>query len=154
MKNVVIASDHGGFELKSELVDRLRAEGAEVEDLGVDEPRSVDYPVYAVAVAREVVCGDGLLGVLVCGTGQGMAISANKVAGCRAAVCSDVYSAKMVRRHNDANVLCLGGRVVGVELAHVIMRAFLQEPFEGGRHKRRVDLINRIENDDLESFSR
>ncbi|MEK6608230.1 MAG: ribose 5-phosphate isomerase B [Myxococcota bacterium] len=135
---VAAGSDHGGFALKRELCAALRAAGHEVADLGSHDETSVDYPDYARAVARAVARGEADRGLLCCGSGIGMAIAANKVAGVRAAVVSDPYSARMSRAHNDANVLCLGGRVVGGELAKDCLRAFLETPFEGGRHARRV----------------
>jgi ribose 5-phosphate isomerase B len=163
MKKILIASDHGGFALKQELVGVLREQGVTppggqpvscaVTDLGVEAAQSVDYPKYAASLARRVAEDPSVLGVLICGTGQGMAMSANKVAGVRAAVCADVYSARMARRHNNANVLCLGGRVLGVELARAIMDVFLTESFEGGRHARRVALMQRIEEGDFASLA-
>jgi len=142
MKRKVIAgSDHGGFSLKAALVVRLREEGWDVEDVGVESERSVDYPTYAFEVAKRVVADPGALGLLICGTGLGMSIAANKVAGVRATVCSEPYSSTMARLHNDANVLCMGGRVVGPELAWSTVMAFMDTEFEAGRHTRRLDLI-------------
>ena len=115
--------------------------GHTVEDLGVNESDSVDYPDYAFAVGRAVVSGEVELGVLVCGTGIGMSISANKVPGVRAALAGDAYSARMARLHNDANVLCMGNRVVGIEKGLFILRTWLEAAFEGGRHQRRLDKI-------------
>lgn len=145
MKKVLIACDHGGIELKQQLAGDLASWGCEVVDLGVNEPTSVDYPEYALKLGRGVVAGDGELGVLVCGTGIGMSIAANKVPGIRAAMVGDEYSARMARQHNDANVICLGGRVLGPDRARAILKAFLDAEFEGGRHQRRLDLITAAE---------
>lgn len=150
MKKIVVASDHGGFDLKKELVSALGQWGFQVEDLGVNEARSVDYPKFALAVANRVRNDPDTMGLLVCGTGQGMCMCANKVRSIRAALCADVYSAQMARKHNDANVLCLGGRVIGPELARSILKAFLESDFEGGRHARRVDLMRQIEEGTLD----
>ncbi len=152
MSKIYLACDHGGLELKKELAEYLRRENREFEDLGVDEIRSVDYPVYAKEVALKVMGEEGALGVLVCGTGQGMAMAANKFPGIRAAVCSDVYSAGMVRKHNDANVLCMGNRVLGMELAKMILFTFLREKFQGGRHAERLELISMIERGEHEKL--
>ncbi|MEM6961135.1 MAG: ribose 5-phosphate isomerase B [Myxococcota bacterium] len=137
---IVVASDHAGLALKEELIQPL-GEFAKVVDLGTHDSESCDYPQFAHAVARHVLEVDGTYGVLVCGTGVGMSIAANRHRGVRAVVCSDEFSAAMARRHNDANVLCLGARVVGFSLATSLCRAFLTTPFEGGRHQRRVDQI-------------
>lgn len=138
---LLVGADHAGLPLKEALVAHLRAQGHEVNDLGTHAPDSVDYPDFAHRVASGVANGDAPLGLLVCGSGVGMSITANKHAGVRAVVCSEPYSAKMGRRHNDANVLCLGARVVGVDLAIDILEAFLAAEFEGGRHARRVGKI-------------
>ena len=140
-----IASDHGGFALKQEIMAHLRATGVEFEDLGTYSEESCDYPVYAEKLGKAVAAGDYEKGILICGTGIGISIAANKIHGVRAALCGDCYSAEMCRRHNDANVLALGGRVLGVELAKRIVDTFLTAPFEGGRHQRRVDLISALE---------
>jgi ribose 5-phosphate isomerase B len=140
---IAAASDHAGFDLKDEVVKRLRAAGHEVLDLGTDAAAtSVDYPLYAHAVARAVTSAEVERGVLVCGTGIGMCIAANRHAGIRAADCTTVELAEMSRRHNDANVLCLGGRVLDLETAWQITLTWLQTPFEGGRHERRVAEID------------
>lgn len=144
-RRIYAGADHGGWELKDLLVARLREQGWEVEDLGTNGPDSVDYPRFAAKVSEAVRQDPDALGLLVCGTGVGMAISANKVQGIRAVVCSEPYSAEMARRHNNANVLCMGGRVVGPELGWRILQAFLFAPFEGGRHQRRVELIARLD---------
>ncbi|MEO0326242.1 MAG: ribose 5-phosphate isomerase B [Myxococcota bacterium] len=142
---IVAGADHAGLALKDELVAHLAKLGHEVRDLGTHGPESVDYPDFAHAVATAVrdarAAGEPTLGLLVCGTGLGMSYGANRHAGIRAALCSEPWSAAMSRRHNDANVLCLGGRVVGAELAKAILEAFLEASFEGGRHARRVGKI-------------
>jgi ribose 5-phosphate isomerase B len=136
-----VGADHAGLELKRALVERLRARGVAVEDVGTHEAVSCDYPDFAHAVAREIAAGSAL-GLLVCGSGVGMSIAANRHPGVRAVVCSEPYSAVMARRHNDANVLCLGARVVGVGLAEQILEAFADATFEGGRHAHRVAKID------------
>jgi ribose 5-phosphate isomerase B len=138
---IIIASDHGGLELKQGLAAALKGWSWSVEDLGCHDSASVDYPDLALDLARRVAAGLAPLGLLVCGTGIGVSIAANKVPGVRAALCSEPYSAALARRHNDANVLCLGGRVLGPELAMAVLEAFLGADFEGGRHQRRLDKI-------------
>ena len=138
---VALGADHAGFELKRELRDLIESLGHSTEDLGTDSPESVDYPDFAAAVASRVSQGGADLGILVCGTGLGMAIAANKVDGVRAVTCADAYSASMARAHNDANVLTLGARVVGRGIAGDIVRTFLDTPFEDGRHRQRLDKI-------------
>ncbi len=145
MPVVYLGTDHGGFPIKDELAAALKAAGCEVRDCGVFTPESVDYPDIARDVCQKVAADAGSLGVLVCGTGIGMSIAANKMPGIRAALCSETYSARMARAHNDANVLCLGARVIGVEVAREIVRAFLESAFEGGRHERRVAKIAQLE---------
>jgi ribose 5-phosphate isomerase B len=142
---IATGSDHAGLGLKAVLAAHLRALGHEVEDLGTHDGASCDYPDFAAAVGRAVVAGRADWGLLVCGTGVGMAIAANKIAGVRAAVVSDTFSARATRRHNDANVLCLGERVVGAGLAQDIVDAWLQGQFEGGRHAGRVAKITALE---------
>lgn len=144
-KKIAIGCDHGGFEMKNELVDFLQELGFEVGDFGIVEKVSVDYPVIAQKVANAVASGNYPLGILVCGTGIGMSLAANKVKGIRAAACSEVYSAKFTRMHNNSNILCLGGRVIGPETAKIMVEAFVTTEFEGGRHQRRVDMIDAIE---------
>jgi ribose 5-phosphate isomerase B len=144
----VIASDHAGLELKRGLAQALGEWGWQAEDLGCRGAESVDYPDFALAVARRVKSEDPPLGLLVCGTGVGMSITANKVRGVRAALCHDSYSAVAARAHNNANVLCMGGRVVGPELAKEVLRAFLVTPFDGGRHQRRLDKIAKAEREE------
>ncbi len=143
---IAAGSDHAGLALKRLLVERLRAAGHEVDDLGTHDTASCDYPDYAEAVARAVAGGGYERGLLVCGTGQGMAMAANRVAGVRAAVCADTFSARATRSHNDANVLCLGERVVGPGLAGDIVDAFVESAFEGGRHANRVAKIAALQN--------
>ena len=135
---IVTGSDHGGLNLKRVLVERLRGQGHEVLDVGTHESASCDYPDYAATVARSVAAGEADFGLLVCGTGQGMAMSANRIPGVRAAVVGDTFTAKATRQHNDANVLCLGERVIGAGLAAEILDAFLGGSFEGGRHAGRL----------------
>jgi ribose 5-phosphate isomerase B len=135
---VAIAADHGGFELKSALVPVLQALGFAVLDLGTSNGDSVDYPEFADAVAAALKDGRAGRGVLICGTGIGISIAANRHAGVRAAPCHDGLTARLARQHNDANVLALGGRLIGIETAKDCLTNFLQTPFEGGRHARRV----------------
>jgi ribose 5-phosphate isomerase B len=142
---IAIGSDHAGFQLKSLVADILRAAGIAVEDLGTDDASSVDYPDFAHRVAAAVAGGAAERGVLICGTGIGMSMAANRHPGVRAALCHDAYTAEMARRHNDANVLCLGARAVGEGVAEQVLRIFLETPFEGGRHQRRVDSIERLQ---------
>jgi len=139
-----LGSDHGGIELRVLLAEVLGAAGHEITSVvGPAEPgHSVDYPDIAIEVCQKVREGDGSLGILICGTGQGMAMAANKIPGIRAAVVSDCFSAAMAREHNDANVLCLGQRVLGTELAKRLTTSFLDAQFGGGRHARRVAKIN------------
>ncbi len=142
---LAIGSDHAGLVLKRELRRALDERQLAVEDFGTHTEDSVDYPDFAARVAQAVSGGDCALGVLVCGTGIGMSIAANKVRGVRAAVCTTEFEARMARAHNDANVLCLGSRVVGAGLATQIVEAFLDQRFEGGRHERRVQKIRDAE---------
>ncbi|MBS5776767.1 MAG: ribose 5-phosphate isomerase B [Finegoldia magna] len=142
---IAIAADHGGFELKDSMVEYIKSLGNEVVDLGTNSSDSVDYPDYAKKVCEEIQKGNSDLGILICGTGIGMSLAANKFEGIRAACVSDVYSAKMSRNHNNANVLCIGARVIGDEVAKLIIKTFLENEFEAGRHKRRVDKIMAFE---------
>lgn len=144
--SVVIGSDHAGYALKGELLSALGDDGYEITDLGTFSLESMDYPDIAVAVASAVAAGEFDKGILICGTGIGVCITANKVKGIRAAAVSDTYSARMARAHNNANIVCMGARVVGSGLAHDIARAFLDTDFEAGpRHGRRVDKINALD---------
>ncbi|MDY2845711.1 MAG: ribose 5-phosphate isomerase B [Eubacteriales bacterium] len=146
MKKIVMASDHAGFDLKNTLVEQLKNDGYEVEDAGTYSRDSCDYPVFAEKACRYMLDGKAELCILVCGTGIGMSMAANKVNGIRAACCSDTYSAKYTRLHNDANVLCMGARVVGEGLAYEIAKVFLETEFEGGKHLRRINMISDLEN--------
>ena len=145
MKNqkLVIGSDHGGYNLKKHLIDFLESLGYSIEDYGTYDTKSFDYPDVAFKVADAVSAGDFDKGILICTTGQGVAMAANKVPGIRAACCSDRYSAKMSVAHNDANILTLGEKIVATNYAKEIVKAFLDSEFEGGRHQRRVDKINK-----------
>jgi ribose 5-phosphate isomerase B len=142
---IAIGCDHRGVDAKARLTAMLRQLGHEVIDVGCNEPQSVDYPDYAAEVARRVSTGEVERGILLCGTGIGMCIAANKFRGVRAAPCHDGITAEMSRRHNDANVLCLSADLTGEELADRMVRIWLETAFEGGRHARRVDKIARIE---------
>ncbi len=146
MKKIVMASDHAGFDLKNTLVEQLKNDGYDVEDAGTYSKDSCDYPVFAEKACRYMLEGKAELCILVCGTGIGMSMAANKVKGIRAACCSDTYSAKYTRLHNDANVLCMGARVVGEGLAYEIAKVFLETEFEGGKHLRRINMISDLEN--------
>ncbi|MBQ3195279.1 MAG: ribose 5-phosphate isomerase B [Clostridia bacterium] len=139
---IVIAADHGGYNIKQAIISALSTEGHIVEDLGTnDGETSVDYPVYAKALCKKLQQAEAELGILCCGTGIGMSMTANKQKGIRAAVLSDAFSAEMTRRHNNANVLCLGGRVLSEEQAVSLAKLFVSTPFEGGRHQRRIDMM-------------
>lgn len=142
---VAMGADHAGYELKDHLAEMVRGAGHEVDDVGTNSGDSVDYPDFGAAVARKVGSGEAELGILVCGTGIGIAMAASKVRGVRAATCNEIYSATMARAHNDANILALGARVVGAGVAEEIVKAFLETEFEGGRHGRRVGKINSLE---------
>lgn len=142
---IAIASDHAGLAMKTELVTAMSELKLDFEDLGPADATSVDYPDYAKKVAEAVALGQAQLGVLVCGTGIGMSISANKVPGVRAAVCHTEFEARMARGHNDANVLCLGQRVTGPGVARSVLEEFVRASFEGGRHARRVEKITALE---------
>ncbi|HZH14612.1 MAG TPA: ribose 5-phosphate isomerase B [Archangium sp.] len=144
---VIIASDHAGLELRRELVSALQELRVEVNDVGPTTNASVDYPDFARTVCKAVAAGEYQYGVLVCGTGIGMSITANKYRGIRAALCTSEFEARMTRAHNDANVLCLGQRVVGAGLARSIVEAFVATPFEGGRHQKRLDKIREAESE-------
>ena len=140
-----IASDHRGVEVKKELITYLKSLGCEVVDYGTNSTESCDYPVYGEKVARAVAAGEVEQGILICGTGLGISLAANKVKGIRAAVCSEPFTAKMARAHNNCNILAFGARVVGAELAKMMVETWLDTEFEGGRHQRRVDMITAIE---------
>ncbi len=140
MTSIIIGSDHGGFKLKSEIVKHLEKLGCTVSDLGCHSLDSCDYPVIAQAVAKEVLA-TASKGILVCGTGIGVSIAANRFAGIRASHCTDTFTARMTRLHNDSNILCLGERITGVGLALDIVDIWLKTDFEGGRHQKRIDMI-------------
>lgn len=142
---IAIGSDHAGYELKDFLKKHMEEKGLVVTDLGGHAPEAIDYPLVGQRVAAGVVAGEYDLGVLICGTGVGISIAANKVRGVRAVVCSEPYSAVMARRHNNSNILALGARVVGTELAAMILDQWLAAEFEGGRHARRVGLMEETE---------
>lgn len=142
---IVIGSDHGGYALKEEIKTLLADEGIDVVDAGCDSEESVDYPVYGQKVAETVAAGEADRGIAICGTGVGISIAVNKVPGIRGSLCTNEYMAEMTRRHNDSNVLILGGRVLGTDLAKNIVKTWLHTPFEGGRHQRRIDMITAIE---------
>lgn len=142
---VAIASDHGGMSIRNEIKQLMDELGIEYTDLGCETDDSVDYPDYAVPVARKVVNGEADRGILICGTGIGMSIAANKVAGIRCALVHDVYSARLTREHNDSNVLAMGERVIGPGLAREIAKTWLETEFQGGRHARRIEMIEGFE---------
>ena len=142
---IAIGSDHAGFDLKEALVAALKSAGHEVDDHGTHSTESVDYPPICAAVGRTVARGDADRGIVLGGSGQGEQIAANKVDGVRAALCNDLYTARMSRQHNDANVLSIGARIVAAALAEEIMQLWLETPFEGGRHVARVQQIADIE---------
>ena len=142
---IAIACDHSALEMKNEIEGLLTAMGLEYRDFGTDSTASCDYPVFGARAARAVANGECEKGIVICGTGIGMSLVANKVKGIRCALCSEPYSAKLTRLHNNANMLALGARVVGPELAKMIVETFLTTEFEGGRHQRRVDLITAVE---------
>jgi ribose 5-phosphate isomerase B len=146
MKKIVIASDHAGFDLKNIVKSQLTADNYEIYDAGTYTKDSCDYPIFAEKACKYLLDGNADLCILICGTGIGMSIAANKIKGIRAACCSDTYSAKYTRLHNDANTLCMGARVIGEGLAYEIAKIFLETEFEGGKHQRRVNLISEIEN--------
>ena len=142
---IAIGCDHGGVEHKNAIAEHLKTRGFEVEDFGIYTQISVDYPEIALKVAKSVSSGNNQLGILVCGTGIGMSLAANKVKGIRAAALSDHFSAKYTRLHNNSNILCLGGRVIGVGTAIELVDLFVDTEFEGGRHQKRVDMVMSIE---------
>ena len=143
---IALGCDHGGFEHKNAIAEHLKERGFEICDFGIYENTPVDYPDIALKVASSIVKKENDLGILVCGTGIGMSLAANKVKGIRAAACSDHFSAKYTRLHNNANILCLGGRVIGVGTALELTDLFVDTEFEGGRHQNRINKITEIEN--------
>ena len=140
-----IGNDHSALELKAEIIGFLKEKGYEIVDFGTNSTESCDYPIYGEKVARAVAAGEVEKGILICGTGLGISLAANKVEGIRAVVCSEPFTAKMSRAHNNCNILALGARVVGAELAKMIVDTWLSTEFEGGRHQRRVDMFMDIE---------
>lgn len=144
-KRIALSSDHAAIDLRRTIAKHISAQGYEVVDIGPTTPESTHYPKHGEAAARLVASGDCDLGIIFCGTGQGIMMAANKVKGIRCGVCSEAFSASMIRQHNDANMLSIGARVVGEGLALEIVDAFLAADFEGGRHGTRVDLITEIE---------
>lgn len=144
---IAIGSDHGGYLLKEEIKKHLKEKGYEFKDFGTDSTASCDYPVYAEKVCRAIQSGECEKGILVCGTGIGMSMCANKCKGIRAAVCGDHFSAEFTRKHNNANVLCLGARVIGAGVAMQLVDIFLTTEYEGGRHEKRVEMMMQLENE-------
>ena len=145
MKKIAIASDHGGFDLKKSVIAQLLKEGWEIDDLGPSNEGSVDYPDYGIKLAEAIANKKVERGIVICGTGVGMSIVVNRFPGIRGTLCSDVFTAKMCREHNDSNILIMGGRVIGKGLASEIVTTWLSTAFEGGRHQRRLDKINEID---------
>lgn len=143
---IAIGNDHTAIEMKEAIKAHLKERGIEVLDLGTNSAESCDYPVYGEKVGRAVASGEADLGIAICGTGVGISLAANKVKGIRACVCSEPYTAKLSRLHNNANVLAFGARVIGIEMAKMITDVWLDAEYEGGRHQRRVDLLMEIEN--------
>ncbi|MGF0039761.1 ribose 5-phosphate isomerase B [Peptoniphilaceae bacterium SGI.131] len=144
---VGIGNDHTAVELKNIIADHLRAKGFEVVDFGTDSEERTDYPIYGRKVAEAVIDGEVDKGVLICGTGVGISLSANKVPGIRACVCSEPYTARLTVQHNNANIIAFGARVVGQDMAKMIVDEFFSAQYEGGRHQNRLDLISKIEED-------
>ncbi|MBQ3705143.1 MAG: ribose 5-phosphate isomerase B [Clostridia bacterium] len=144
---LAIGNDHAAVEMKLQIMEFLQARGIEVINVGNDDPhdRQDDYPIYGYRVGRLVADGEADLGICICGTGVGISLAANKVKGIRACVCSEPYTAQLSRRHNNTNVLCFGARVIGIELAKMIVAEWLDAEFEGERHQRRIDMIRKIE---------
>ena len=145
MTKIAIASDHGGFDLKETVIAHLLNDGWEMDDLGPSNEDSVDYPDYGIKLAGVIANKKVELGIVICGTGVGMSIVVNRFPGIRGTLCSDIYTAKMCREHNDSNILIMGGRVIGKGLASEIVDTWLNTAFEGGRHQRRLDKINEID---------
>ncbi len=141
-RRIVLSSDHAAISLRQTIATHIAEQGWEVVDIGPMTPESTHYPLHGKAAAERVASGDCALGIILCGTGQGIMMAANKVAGIRCGVCSDTFSARMIRQHNNANILSIGARVVGEGLALDIVDAFLSAEFEGGRHATRVDMID------------
>lgn len=148
---LAIGCDHIGLELKNHLIEYLTAKGHTVEDVGTYTAERTDYPIYGYRVAKKVIGGEADMGILVCGTGVGISLAANKVDGIRAVVCSEPYSAYMARLHNNANIVSMGARVIGEATAEMIVDAFLNTQYEGGRHQRRIDMMTEIEKGTFEA---
>ncbi|KAB7613953.1 ribose 5-phosphate isomerase B [Amylibacter sp. SFDW26] len=144
-KRIILSSDHADIDLRQAIAKHIKALGWEVVDIGPTTSESTDYPKHGEAAAQRVASGDCQLGIILCGTGQGIMMAANKIKGIRCGVCTDTFSARMIRQHNDANMLSLGARVIGEGLALDIVGAFLSARFEGGRHAKRVDMIKALE---------
>lgn len=142
---LAIGSDHGGVELKAYIIDYLNTQGIDTVDVGTNSDASVDYPTYGRAVAEAIISGECDRGIAICGTGVGISIVVNKFPGIRGSLCTNEYMAEMTRRHNNSNVLVLGARVLGVDLALNIVKTWIATEFEGGRHQRRLDMITEIE---------
>jgi len=147
---IAIGCDHGGLDIKNAVIDYMKEQGIEYTDYGCYTADSVDYPIYAYKVASAVAAGKAELGIICCGTGIGVSMAANKVKGIRAAVCCDEFCAEMTRRHNDANIMCMGGRVIDTQKAVKLADIFLHTQFEGNRHIRRIQMITDIENGNFE----
>lgn len=147
MKKVFIGCDHAALDMKNAIIEYVKELGFEAIDEGAYTTERVDYPIYAKKVALGVKENEGAKGILICGTGIGMSLAANKVKGIRAAAVSEVYSAKLTRQHNNSNIVCIGARVIGIETAKMIVDAFLNTEYEGGRHQVRVDMITAMENE-------
>lgn len=147
MKKIVIGCDHAAVQMKNNVINYLKSKGYDVIDVGTYSEESCDYPDYAFAAAKKVASGEVDKGILICGTGIGMSIAANKVKGIRCALCDNLFSAEMTRRHNDSNMLSMGARVISNNLALKIVDMFLETPFEGDRHQRRIDKMMAIENE-------
>lgn len=145
IQKITIGCDHAAYDMKLEVIRHLNERGIEVIDVGTNSSESCDFPVFAHAVCKNVQDGVTELGILICGTGIGMSMAANKHHGIRAAVCSDTFSARLTRMHNDANVLCFGARVVGIGLALDLVDNFIDADFEGGKHQRRIDMVNAVD---------
>ena len=144
-KRIVLSSDHAAIELRQVVAKHIAAKGWDAVDIGPTTPESTHYPEHGAAAAQRVASGDCRFGIVMCGTGQGIMMAANKIGGVRCGVCSDVFSAQMIRQHNDANILSMGARVISEDLALEIVDAFLEAEFEGGRHATRVDMIKALE---------
>ncbi len=142
-KTIAVGADHAGYLYKARLIEHLKSNGYEVINVGTDSGESVDYPVFAQKVSEKVQSGEAFTGILICGTGIGMSMAANKEKGIRAALCTDLVMAEYTRLHNNANVLCMGARIIAYEMAEMIADKFLNTEFEGGRHQRRIDLFDK-----------